>query len=132
MLVMDYDASSASANLHVRLRASGSDNSTASAYVLQKLTMSNTTVSGARTTSTQWETVGTFASVATNAFKMNLYRPFLADTTSFDSHSSDSYLSAYTIIANGTHNQGTSYDGLTFISSSGTLTGSINVYGLAG
>ncbi len=132
MVVMDYDASSASANLHIRLRVSGSDNSTASAYVLQKLTMNNTTVAGVRTTSNQWETIGTFANVSTNSFKMNVYRPFLADTTSFDSHSSDSFGSAYTIIGNGTHNQNTSYDGFTFISSIGTLSGSIYVYGLAG
>jgi len=73
MVVMDYDASSASANLHVRLRASGTDDSTSNAYVLQKLTMSSTTVSGARNTSTQWDTIGTFANVATNSFKMNIY-----------------------------------------------------------
>jgi hypothetical protein len=132
MVVMDYDASSASANLHIRLRVSGTDNSTASSYVIQKLTMNNTTVAGTRTTSTQWETIGTFANVATNAFRMNVYRPFLADTTSFDSHSSDSFSSAYTIIGNGTHNQNTSYDGFTFIASAGTLTGSIYVYGLVG
>jgi hypothetical protein len=132
MVVMDYDASSASANLHIRLRVSGTDDSTSNAYVLQKLTMNSTTVSGARNTSTQWDTIGTFANVATNAFKMNVYRPFLADTTAFDSHSSDSYLNAYTIIGNGTHTQNTSYDGFTFICSSGTITGSIYVYGLAG
>lgn len=130
--VGDADSSAATPSMYTRLRVGGADNSTANAYVAQRITGNNTTVGGGRVTSTQWDVGSTFASVSTNGFSGNFYRPFLADTTAMEIKVADSESSGYFISAIGTHNQNTSYDGFTLIMSTGNMTGTLVIYGYFG
>jgi hypothetical protein len=130
-IVCDFDSSAADMEIEARLRVAGVDNSTANSYVFQTLNVNSTTVAGARSTTTAWR-IGQGASVATNGFNAILYRPFLADTTAYLSNQANSFSSAYLTIRNGTHNQNTSYDGITLLATTGTITGKVTVYGFGG
>lgn len=131
MIVCDLDSSVSSANVDMRLRVAGSDNSTANSYVRQQISGDNTTVGGTRVTTTSW-VAASVGSAQTNGFSMYLYRPFLADQTAYSAFSMDAFSNAYMRLNVGSHNQATSYDGFTFIASSGNVTGTVTVYGLFG
>jgi hypothetical protein len=113
-----------------RLRVAGTDNSTASSYGSQRLSAASTTVSGVRYSSN----LGTVAVMDTtsriSAFSLELYQPFVADTTAFFSvNSTDTGSGAQITIYSGFHNQTVSYDSINFIASSGNFTGSMSVFG---
>ena len=112
----------------IRLRVAGADNSTASSYVIQRLVATGTTVAGVRTTDSSWA-AWQQNTTRYNTTVMEFYRPFLAQTTNIQSFVTSSELSAYLAFYVGTHNQATSYDGITLFSTSGTMTGSVSVYG---
>jgi hypothetical protein len=115
--------------LRMRLRGSGTDNSTASSYVAQRLRAASTSVSGSRTTSN----IADLTDLGLNnrsGLQVFLYGPNLAQPTAVRS-----------ITINGdnggnindhafTHNQSVAYDGCSLIMSSGTMTGLVSVYGL--
>lgn len=115
--------------VRMRFRLSGTDNSTANSYVVQKLEGSSTTVAGSRTTSTE-----TYAAYPSNAQRggdqIFLYGPALAQPTAGRSVNVSGYLSATITDFAWTHNQSTAYDGLTIYPGAGTFTGLIKVYGL--
>lgn len=128
MIVMQGSTTSGLAYA-IRLRASGSDNSTASSYVYQYLFATDTSISGAKTTSS----FSAFL-VGTNQLRNGgvayIFGPNLTQPTAIrtlNSYSTDG-ARFYDIAA--THNQSTSYDGFTlFHQDSATMTGSITVYG---
>jgi hypothetical protein len=129
LMVMDYDASGNDIEATLRLRVGGVDNSTANSYIFQTVTANATAVSGARTTTTSWR-MALGDDDHTNGTTMIFYRPALADTTSYFTMETGSYLGGYLRVAAGTHNQNTAYDGFTVIPASGSYTGKLNVYGL--
>ena len=131
LLVCDFDTSGASANINARFRVGGVDNSTANAYNAQIFNANSTTIAGLRETSTSFRIAGG-ANVATNGFIATIFRPFLVDTTAASSHHANSFANAFLTLVSATHNQNTSYDGLTLIPSSGSITGAITVYGFGG
>jgi hypothetical protein len=114
--------------MNMRLRASGTDNSTASSYVRQTLNATSTTLVGGRATSNLWE-LGGWDSTLVNTLVIDLFNPFAASATGFSVDLLRSTSGAYIQIANGTHNQTVSYDGFTLIPGAGTITGSVSVYG---
>lgn len=109
----------------IRLRVSGSDNSTANSYVRERLISSAGSVSGATTTGADWNNVVVANNTLCTA-EITFSRPFVAATTGFlvTSSRSDSVTTS-----GGQHNQSTSYDGFSLIAGSGTITGVIRVYG---
>lgn len=121
-------ASAAGYGLYFRLRASGSDNSTASSYTYQRIYANSTSVSGTRSTDNQFYLYD--MSGGERGFINYLYGPYLSQPTAIRSVPSLGYLSTISETA-GTHNQSTSYDGLSIILQSGTtFTGRIAVYGM--
>jgi hypothetical protein len=129
MIVIRYVGSTSSAAT-LRLRASGSDNSTASSYVRQILAADNTTITALRFTDNYGggpETNATARSGAT----IYMYGPELLQPTAWRFTSVVGASSAKLTDVATTHNQSTSYDGLSFICASGTFTGLVTVYGLA-
>jgi hypothetical protein len=113
---------------NVRLRAAGTDNTTASSYVSQRLDASSTTVGANRLTNNYWfNTYSGSTNPAGNV--LNLYGPFLAQPTAIRGVSVATVSSASIEDYAGTHNQSTSYDGMT-IYSSASLTGAVQVYGV--
>jgi len=113
----------------IRFRASGTDNSTANSYVFQYLFGDSTSVSGARTT-TNYGQVSARGNTQRAGFVASIYGPNLAQPTAYRSVIADDYLSAAVTDYAGTHNQSTSYDGITFIASAGSFTGLVAVYGM--
>lgn len=119
---------------HMRLRASGTDNSTANSYTRQQIQVDNTTVSAARASYDYFQAPLTgYITVAQNAAFISFYGPFLAQPTAVRATTVMASQSAYMNDRAYTHNQSTSYDGLT-ITNLGTasLAGTVSVYGLVG
>ena len=115
------------ANITIRLRASGTDSSTN--YLYQNMTASNTTVSANRDAAATFFIAG-FARSSGNSFStINLSNPFVAAESSVIIAHEDPNGPAQ-FYETGKHTTATSYDGITFAVSGGTMTGSIRVYGV--
>jgi hypothetical protein len=119
---------SSSGSLNIRLRASGSDNTTSNSYVRQILDAYTTTVGTSRATSTTWDIGGT-SSTLINGYFVDLISPFKATATGYTSQAIRADSGGYLNPSTGTHNQTVSYDGITIYPSTGTFTGTISVYG---
>ena len=120
--------------LDFRLRASGTDNTTASSYVTQRLDVDNTSVGGARTTSDKGY-IGYIRGTAGGLIGgevAEIYGPFLAQPTAWRNNDVSPLNNAFIRDCSGTHNQSASYDGATFSVLSGNITGLISIYGLVG
>jgi hypothetical protein len=130
-LVFRFTATGAD-TLNLRLRLGASDDSTAN-YQRQKLEASGTTVSGSRTTN---QTSGLFSDISSAApLQLNILEvsgPFSTLPTMFfssNSHRSTTthFLSMHTL----SHNVNTSFDGISILPNTGTITGTVSVYGYA-
>ena len=121
---------STSTGIELRLRVGGVDNSAASAYLRQYLRAENTTVSGGRTTSNILR-IGQSESTLRSSFELTIYNPFAATVTPMNSLVTLSESSAMIFdINSAVHNVASSFDGFTLIPVSGTITGSISIYGM--
>ena len=117
--------------IQFRLRVGGTDNSTASSYQTQRV--------GAHTTSTAYAELLQQAQMLieqlSNATQMNatinLTNPFTTDKTGLDLKANGyrTTLNFITVYGQGEHSQTVSYDGFTIISASGTISGTVRVYG---
>jgi hypothetical protein len=119
-------SSDADTDFSIRLRAGGTDNSTASSYIIQRLTANSTTVAGVRLTTSYWQGFNIFND-NNNAIELTLFRPFLASRTLLTGSVMYSLNNAVFQGYVGQHNQSTSYDGFTFYGA--TFTGTISIYG---
>jgi hypothetical protein len=129
-VVMDFDNASSYDFFKIRMRASGTDNTTASSYIAQLLKAEATTVSASRTTSSGWDNIFLFDSSKTNGLQMTFFRPFEADSTAFTTGANSScYDGGHFYQASGNHDQNTSYDGFSVIFASTTITGKMRIYG---
>jgi hypothetical protein len=128
MMTARYNGS-ASISLRGQLRAGGANNSTASSYVSQFIYASSTSVTGNRATSSHWQYFGEAQTTAKDGTTYFLYGPYLSQPTAMRYVQVTGTSSATLFDAAGTHNQSTSYDGVSFICSSGTFSGLITVFG---
>lgn len=113
-----------------RLRSSGTDNSTASSYVYQRFEASGTIEQAGRATSNQGRLASDLVSTTSYGFHAYIYSPFLAQPTVIRTLTATNANGAmYEDFAN-THNQSTSYDGLTLIAAASS-TGALTIYGLS-
>lgn len=116
----------------LRFRNAGADNSTAN-YDLERLRQESTTVSGARTTGATSLNCFDFGSASgtRNQTIIDIIGPFAAAPTVVFTH--DVYVSPVPSvkqgIRTGLQTQSTSFDGFTIFPASGTMTGTISVYG---
>ena len=125
-------SSSSATNVSMRLRVSGSDNSTSNSYVYQTIYADNTSVAASRTTG---NIAVPFAAYPTqrDGTTFFLYGPYLAQPTAARCVTALGYTSAYLFDTALTHNQSTAYDGFTISATSAgspTLTGALQVYGI--
>jgi 23S rRNA-/tRNA-specific pseudouridylate synthase len=132
-IIVNALGSTTTTSLNFRLRVGGSDNSSTN-YQRQLITGNNTTVSAARLTSeTSWVAfAGAVKSTEKNIVVCEVLNPF--QTTYTSGTRSNQYetsgnielqVGAFGITVT------TSYDGFTILPGSGTITGTITVYGLA-
>lgn len=119
-------ALSVSTNLNLRFRTSGSNNTTSNyKYVVDVINTSETSDIDADTTASTGRL--TSSNVDTVTVIIDVFNPFEAKitTVNFDVNSVDGNLHYGNVVFNGT----TSFDGISIYPSSGTITGTITVYG---
>jgi hypothetical protein len=114
----------------IRMRASGTDDSTANSYVSQQLIVSGASVTGARTT-TKFVILGTLQSGLTNIIAFEIVKPFLAEATAMYAINTRNFSGAVFQTSSVIHNQTVSYDGFSLIANAGNITGTLRVYGYA-
>ena len=119
------------ANLQIRMRVSGTDNSSTN-YTRQYQSANSTTIAGARATGqTSWAEVSLFNTDKSHAGWLDVFEPQTSGTYTtalnqsiFDGGGSPIMtLTAYGLTVT------TSYTGFTALASGGTMTGTISVYG---
>jgi hypothetical protein len=113
--------------LRFRYRVAGSDNSTANSYITSRLVNYDPATSAASVDTDSFAL--TVADIGTHGrFTMTVYDPFTAIQTYADTSlgRAENTLMSRTWTR---HTQATSYDGISFIASTGTITGSIKIYG---
>lgn len=128
---MSNPGPSGAADAYIRLRASGTDNSTASSYVRQLIQANGTAVSGARATSDIALIATNFNSeTQRNGLSLYLFGPYLAQPTAGRSITVSSASSAYIGETAFTHNQSAAYDGITFsLQATYNMSGLVTVFG---
>jgi len=131
-VLLSFDASANDFSLGMRLRASGSDNSTNS-YSAQFLTANTTSVTANASDTTIFENVFVADDFRTgaNAIGIDFFSPYTtARETSFFGMSYSS-VRIFRVSA-GNFSATTSFDGFSIIPNTGTVTGRYWVYGLKG
>ena len=108
-----------------RMRVGGTDNSTASSYVIQKLDFANTTVSTSRATSSLFDNCF-LVSAGNSANRINFYQPF--ETVRTYVEVSSSINGEECKLSFGVHTGDTSFDGFSLLFD-GNNTGTVWVYG---
>lgn len=116
--------------LRLRLRASGSDNSTANSYVHQRIESGSVTVAASRTTGSEAHS-GYTDDANRSGDTIYIYGPNLAQPTAGRSVNVNGFLGALLGDVAWTHNQSTAYDGFSIYPPSGNITGMVTVYGYA-
>jgi hypothetical protein len=114
----------------VQLRASGSTIA-GSNYKFQRLRVTGSTVSGAGSTGTDsWPPAATNSVGDTTVWALNIYNPARAVETSMDSQGWNSGASQYGFTTWGYQNDELVRDGIVITIGSGTMTGSVKIYGM--
>ena len=114
--------------LNYRLRVSGSDNNTAN-YSQQRLVADNTTVAGERTTGQTTGVIGQLVLSDFSFFDVNLLQPFEATKTGIIVTGVSMVGGSYITNLGGQFGAATSFDGFSIFPVSGTITGTLSVYG---
>jgi hypothetical protein len=116
-----------SPTIAMRLRVSGTDNSSA-IYNRQRLFVNNTTVSANRDSTTTFYTLGALQNSQRNLTTLDVLNPFATLKTTW-THQSN--LEFYEITQGaGFHDTATSYTGFTLLLTAGTnMTGTVSTYG---
>ena len=130
-IILTLTAKSVTDELWMRLRSSGTD-STGTNYNLAGYYAGTPGVgNGSLSTQTKWTFYGiNSAAAGRNIFPIDMANPFLAqETTGSCSTASQGTTGFYWQGLGFLHDAGTSYDGLTFLSQTGTFAGDISVYG---
>ena len=128
LVIIDW-VGTANNSTKIRLRASGSDNTTSN-YCTQRFIATNASIGAYRVTGTAWEIVDQTAQA--NGGYMYFFNPQTSNKTAgtFSGYSNGESAVDY-MPGSNIFNATTSFDGFTFYPSSGTATGAIRVYGLA-
>ena len=115
--------------LNYRLRISGADNSTAN-YTRQRYGAAGTSFIGDRSASQTSGAIATVGAAGNTGFaSIDMFRPFLAETTYSVSNTAQGTTNLSAFSFNNIHNVASSFTGFTIFPSSGNFSGSISVYG---
>jgi hypothetical protein len=128
-IYVELALNSSGANGQMRMRSSGTDNTTSN-YNLQSFdSFSSTTASYSALGQTLWKIFDMEASGS--SAEVTLFNPFETAKTYVQSHGLFKASQPEINLRSGAFNATTSFDGFTFIPSTGNITGTISVYGLA-
>jgi hypothetical protein len=130
-LILGSYTPSAGADLNFRFRVAGADNSTSN-YSHQNLIVDNTTVTAGRAASGTSGVFGTGSASVRTSFATTMFNPFLTETKNYVTHTAVRPSGTiFTVNTSGGFNASTSFTGMTLLPSSGTVTGTIRIYGIA-
>jgi hypothetical protein len=135
-IVWSIDSSAASEAFKMRLRVSGSDNTSTNYNWIRGATGQGGALSasgsGTSANDTSWD-ISAVSGTRTSQVAMDVFRPFDSDFTGYTGNWGyfDSISNFYGGFNNGSSSVTTSYTGFTFFPNSGTITGSVRVYGYA-
>ena len=137
VFTIDYDnylilcdlTASTNANIDLRLRLSGTDNSTSN-YQRQLLSAENTTVGANRNTNQTAASAVAVVNTGRNNFELNLFSPALAIPTTGNSTCGENASTTFPVLRGATfgHNVSTAFDSASFLITSGNMTGTIRLY----
>jgi len=119
---------STGANVVIRYRVSGSDNSTAN-YNEQSVVANGTSITAARATGATSSSVMVIRNPDPASADVVLSNPFLTSKTLYISNGNEPETGVFWRIFNGLFNATTSFTGFSLIPNSGTMTGTVSVYG---
>ena len=119
-------------NIRIRMRVAGSDDSS-NVYVEQGIQSTSTSINSARSTSTSFGSqysTGFLSTTFSGGPNIELRNPFLVQqTTLYGQGVYDPQSNIRQMFAVASHQSATSYTGFTFFVATGTMTGSVSVYG---
>ena len=118
---------SANSNIQFRMRVAGADASGAATYKYQGFYSDGGTLGNESYSTTQWG-LGIANTTPTGMIDFSLYEPFLARATKMKSMAWDAP-AEQTLVYTGIHTPTTSYDGFTILNNTGTISGTVRIYG---
>jgi hypothetical protein len=129
MVVLNITAASGTGNLQSRLRVSGADNTTSNYYSIYDYIWASGATAGSTKTAAgaQWQF--TFISDEEVAIPFTISNPFQSETT-FVAAPDFMAGGGYKVNSAGWFAATTSFTGMTFITTTGTITGEATIYGM--
>jgi len=130
-VIWDIRSSSASNQLNMRLRASGSNAATDYYCSLVYAPFNANSVAGEGTgigTTIMW--AGYLQTAVGNSGIMNVRRPAVAATTMWSMQGGNYAPAGYPALSGGYHTTASAYDGFALIPAAGNITGNVRVYGM--
>ena len=128
LIVFRHTMNTSGIAIAFRMRAAGTDDSTSNSYTRQFLTIDGGSITGSRSSSTNGS-CGYASSTNMSGQHIHVYGPYLAQPTAVRAVDGDGNGSATIFDVANTHNQSTSYDGITLFVGSNNLTGNVHVFG---
>ena len=126
-VVLSGSATGSAVAASIRLRASGTDDSASSYKSI--LMFVEPSLSAGRNSGTSLQ-CGRFDSTGdSNALAVEILRPQIANRTIFMATNATPYLGGLAVVATGSFDATTQFDGFTVFPASGTITGTLRVYG---
>ena len=133
VMLIDFDTSSAATAVSFRMRASGTDNSTAGSYIMAlNGVQSNNTSGNITSTATQGTFTYLASGYAAGSASLTFIDAFNAVSTKVHAITTgtDATYTNFTGRSGAlVHTQAVSYDGVTLVASAANITGTIRVYG---
>ena len=135
-IIFSLDSSASSEDFFMRLRVAGADNSSADYSWIRAgntpSTAASVSSSGTSAGATQFA-IGAVSGTRTCALSLDIFRPFATDNTNYLGLNNyfDTFANAPLFMVGGSTSVTTSYTGFTFYPGSGTMTGSVRIYGYA-
>jgi hypothetical protein len=128
-IIVSYLGSATNQSLGLRLRVSGSDNTTLN-YNIQQFDVFGSSTSPSRATGqSSFAAFSAYSTGDFNNISFDIFKPNLATPTSYNSYGTSSIDNIFIRFSTGGFNANTVFDGFSFLPQSGTLTGTYSVYG---
>ena len=126
--VFTASSSVALAEIRMRLRVSGTDDS-ANSYKFVNLFI-EPSLSASRATSTSMYAGRASNNADANSLTVDIFRPQIANRTIFNAQNTLSINNGFAMVSGGYFDAATQFDGFSIYPDSGTITGTLRVYGL--
>ena len=120
---------SATLDVFFRMRAAGSDNSSANSYTNQISFVTSATVSAEDLTASSAKIIPNASSTLINTFSAEFFNPQIASATGLTTSALSNQNAGYWINCGVLHDQAVSYDGFSLFTGANTITGTLSVYG---